>query len=359
MKQSVVECGQLVIVKGIESGQFRKYRITRDALDGKTSIEPETQIASMSSPIGTALLGKQIGSIVKIRTPKGPITVEILGVDAGASGALQTALECERDGRHADAASHFEQIGNYASAGRRHAIAQSIPDAARCFCLAGLYEEAAAYYDQLDDAAHAAQCYEEAGQNATAAVRYERAHEHLSAARCFERSGDISAAAPLYEASGEHAAAGRCHEKAGRSSDSARCYERVAEHHLAALHFEKSGDIEKAIFSFQKAGDWLRAAQLLEESKRFEPAAVCYATADCESESLRCRGRCHEATGEWIEAARCYDEAASVEWWESTKIENLLDAARCYDQLGLNEQANACRARARPDVPPETVESAE
>lgn len=71
---SVVRVGAKVKVK--KGGDILEFTIV-----GSSDAEPGKGFVSNESPIGNALLGKKVGEKAAMKTPKGDITFEILGIE--------------------------------------------------------------------------------------------------------------------------------------------------------------------------------------------------------------------------------------------------------------------------------------
>ncbi|WP_339060666.1 transcription elongation factor GreA [Tepidibacillus marianensis] len=71
----VVSIGSTVKLKDIEFDEIVEYTIV-----GSAESDPTANMISNESPVGKALLGKQIGAIVDINVPSGVIQYEILDI---------------------------------------------------------------------------------------------------------------------------------------------------------------------------------------------------------------------------------------------------------------------------------------
>lgn len=67
--------GATVSVEDAESGQKSTYKIV-----GQYEANLEKGYISLLSPIGKALIGKKMGDIVEVKTPKGVVSYEILSI---------------------------------------------------------------------------------------------------------------------------------------------------------------------------------------------------------------------------------------------------------------------------------------
>ena len=67
--------GTTVVVVDAESGKQIRYKLV-----GEYEADPAQQVLSITSPIGRALVGKEVGDEVTVRTPGGNRTFEILEI---------------------------------------------------------------------------------------------------------------------------------------------------------------------------------------------------------------------------------------------------------------------------------------
>jgi transcription elongation factor GreA len=72
---SVVAVGSRVSVSD-ESGRKQNYELV-----GRAEVDPRTEFISNESPIGSALLGRHLNDEVKVKAPRGVITLKILAVE--------------------------------------------------------------------------------------------------------------------------------------------------------------------------------------------------------------------------------------------------------------------------------------
>lgn len=68
--------GLTVTLEDIDSGEIRKYQLV-----GADETEPDNGIISITSPIGRALIGKQLDEDVQVRTPGGLREFVILEIE--------------------------------------------------------------------------------------------------------------------------------------------------------------------------------------------------------------------------------------------------------------------------------------
>jgi transcription elongation factor GreA len=70
-----VSIGVKVKIKDLEYDEIEDYSIV-----GSTEADPYENKISNESPVGTALLGKKVGDVVKIQVPDGTIRYEVLEI---------------------------------------------------------------------------------------------------------------------------------------------------------------------------------------------------------------------------------------------------------------------------------------
>lgn len=70
-----VRVGSTVVIQEVGSGEDEEYQIV-----GSAEANPRERKISQKSPIGSALLGKQIGKRVSVTTPDGEIKFKILEI---------------------------------------------------------------------------------------------------------------------------------------------------------------------------------------------------------------------------------------------------------------------------------------
>lgn len=75
VKTDVVSIGAKVKVKDKEYEEIVEYTIV-----GSAESDPTLNLISNESPVGSALLGKQVGTIVEVSVPAGIINYEILDI---------------------------------------------------------------------------------------------------------------------------------------------------------------------------------------------------------------------------------------------------------------------------------------
>ena len=73
------EIGSLVRIRDIASGDVSEYQLV-----GPFEGDPTNGRVSITAPIGAALIGRQRGARVEVATPRGSVSLEVLGVAASA-----------------------------------------------------------------------------------------------------------------------------------------------------------------------------------------------------------------------------------------------------------------------------------
>lgn len=75
VQSDVVSIGSVVKVKDLELGEVYEFELVSSA-----EANPSENKISNESPVGQALLGEKVGSVVKVHAPAGIITYEILEI---------------------------------------------------------------------------------------------------------------------------------------------------------------------------------------------------------------------------------------------------------------------------------------
>lgn len=70
-----VSLGSTVIIKDLEFGDVFEYAIV-----GSTEADPSANKISNESPVGEALMGKTVGSVIEVNVPAGIIKYELMGL---------------------------------------------------------------------------------------------------------------------------------------------------------------------------------------------------------------------------------------------------------------------------------------
>lgn len=78
LPDNVVSLGSKVTVKDIDSGEELTYEIV-----GSLEADPGEMRISAQSPVGKALLGREVGSLVEIQVPDGILRYQILSISKG------------------------------------------------------------------------------------------------------------------------------------------------------------------------------------------------------------------------------------------------------------------------------------
>ncbi len=75
-KKGIVSLGSHVIVKDMETGDEEEYTIV-----GTTEADPFANRISNESPVGAAILGQKVNTVVQVNTPVGELSYKIVKVD--------------------------------------------------------------------------------------------------------------------------------------------------------------------------------------------------------------------------------------------------------------------------------------
>jgi len=70
-----VSLGSTVVIKDLEFGDVFEYTIV-----GSTEADPSANRISNESPVGEALIGKTVGSVIEVNVPAGIIKYELVGL---------------------------------------------------------------------------------------------------------------------------------------------------------------------------------------------------------------------------------------------------------------------------------------
>ena len=74
-KKGVVSLGSVVVVKDMETGEEEVYTIV-----GTTEADPFENRISNESPVGAAILGQKVNTVVQVNTPVGELSYKIVKV---------------------------------------------------------------------------------------------------------------------------------------------------------------------------------------------------------------------------------------------------------------------------------------
>lgn len=74
-KKGIVALGSTVVVRDVETGDEDTYTIV-----GTTEADPFKNRISNESPVGAAILGKAVNTVVEVNTPAGALSYKILKV---------------------------------------------------------------------------------------------------------------------------------------------------------------------------------------------------------------------------------------------------------------------------------------
>lgn len=75
-KKGVVSLGSVVVVKDMETAEEEVYTIV-----GTTEADPFENRISNESPVGAAILGQKVNTVVQVNTPVGELAYKIVKVD--------------------------------------------------------------------------------------------------------------------------------------------------------------------------------------------------------------------------------------------------------------------------------------
>ena len=75
-KKGVVSLGSVVVVKDMETGEEEVYTIV-----GTTEADPFENRISNESPVGAAILGQKVNTVVQVNTPVGELAYKNVKVD--------------------------------------------------------------------------------------------------------------------------------------------------------------------------------------------------------------------------------------------------------------------------------------
>jgi transcription elongation factor GreA len=70
-----VGIGASVRLRDLDSGELDDYRIV-----GAGETDPAAGSISYLSPVGSALIGRQVGDVIEVKTPKGRLRLEVLEI---------------------------------------------------------------------------------------------------------------------------------------------------------------------------------------------------------------------------------------------------------------------------------------
>lgn len=70
-----VSMGSTVVIKDLEFGDVFEYTIV-----GSTEADPSANRISNESPVGEALMGKMVGSVIEVNVPAGILKYELVGL---------------------------------------------------------------------------------------------------------------------------------------------------------------------------------------------------------------------------------------------------------------------------------------
>ena len=74
-KKGIVSLGSTVVVKDLETGDEDEYTIV-----GTTEADPFENRISNESPVGAAILGQKVNTVVQVNTPVGELSYKIIKI---------------------------------------------------------------------------------------------------------------------------------------------------------------------------------------------------------------------------------------------------------------------------------------
>lgn len=74
-KKGIVSLGSTVVVKDLETGDEDEYTIV-----GTTEADPFANRISNESPVGAAILGQKVNTVVQVNTPVGELSYKIIKI---------------------------------------------------------------------------------------------------------------------------------------------------------------------------------------------------------------------------------------------------------------------------------------
>jgi transcription elongation factor GreA len=72
-----LDVGEFARVRDLDTGELTEYRIV-----GAGEAKPATGSISYASPVGSALLGRRVGDVMKIEVPGGLLRLEVLEIES-------------------------------------------------------------------------------------------------------------------------------------------------------------------------------------------------------------------------------------------------------------------------------------
>jgi outer membrane protein assembly factor BamB/tetratricopeptide (TPR) repeat protein len=179
-------------------------------------------------------------------------------------------------GKHAEAAAIYEELGDIDRAVSEYVAAERTAYAAGLLQAAGRLAEAIGLYQQAKQDDRAAELLIEEGHFAEAAEIYQRLGKPDAAIGVLLQGGFFIDAAEVYEHTGRLRSAAELYEKAGKTAQALSLYERLQDWPHVAELAEESGDLPRAALALTKIGQLSRAAELFERARQVDPALELY-----------------------------------------------------------------------------------
>ncbi|HEY3314866.1 MAG TPA: transcription elongation factor GreA [Bacillota bacterium] len=80
MDEVSVEAGRVGVGSKVKLKEFKKGVVVEFTIVGSTEADPGRNLISNESPVGKAMLGQKVGTVVEVNIPAGTIKYEILGI---------------------------------------------------------------------------------------------------------------------------------------------------------------------------------------------------------------------------------------------------------------------------------------
>jgi len=278
--------------------------------------------------------------------------------------AAELALRCQR---FAQAAEMFQRAGDPMRAAE--ALRQLGEDAEASRILGE-------YHRDRGDEEEAATAFEQAGEFLSAGDLYRKLERHAEAAGCYERYGDTALAADMYRLAGDTAAAAAAYERGGRFADAAECFALIGDRAREAELLSKAGHLLRSGEILHELGRTDEAIKLLQQveasSIDFAPASSllgrifrargqhaiavkklrqAIGEADLSRENVGAfttLAEAHEEAGEWAPAVEIYEKVLAWDYHYGD-ARTRLEAAR--QKLAAAEKAEAALSSTSPSRP--------
>jgi tetratricopeptide (TPR) repeat protein len=207
--------------------------------------DPKKQKELRTLVLQAAKLHEQAGSLEKAQA--------VLERGSCFGAAAEIALRCQR---FAQAADLFQRAGDPLKAAQ--ALRQLGEDAEAARILGE-------YHRDRGEEEEAATAFEQAGEYLSAGDLYRKLERHAEAAACYERYGDAALAADMFRLAGETALAAAAYERANRYADAAECWALVGDRAREAELLAKAGHLLRAGEILHEMGRTDDAIKLLQQ----------------------------------------------------------------------------------------------